>query len=246
MGQAVFKRRTIVIESAAPIADELHGLTVDFKPDLKPEPVVLLLNSSQEMAKEMTLQLTLTMPGCSIMYAPSIDIAKWILGRRKIDLLVSCPLLPDGNINRLQTTLDRLPAPPDLVVVGELSSTAQSKLKGSRYEVAEFRRLGRRNTAAALSVQEPASAPKNSAALQQNISTVGANLRNDLNNPLQEIVAMVFVAQATGPELNEGTKQALLAIDHAAKNMAKVVGGLEDKIRLAVTPGSARSVAAGS
>lgn len=60
------------------------------------------------------------------------------------------------------------------------------------------------------------------------IRALGADLRNDLNNPLQEIVAMVFVAQATGG-LAQPTNQALEAIDRAAKNMATVVSKLEEE-----------------
>ena len=70
----------------------------------------------------------------------------------------------------------------------------------------------------------------------ETISSLGADLRNDLNNPLQEIVAMLFVAKAGGPVANGPTAQALDAIDRAAKNMASVVKTLEDKIRRAVQP----------
>jgi hypothetical protein len=67
------------------------------------------------------------------------------------------------------------------------------------------------------------------------ICELGADLRNDLNNPLQEIVAMVFVAQSTqNADMNPSTRTALDAIDLAAKNMAQVVNELEEKIRLAV------------
>jgi signal transduction histidine kinase len=58
-------------------------------------------------------------------------------------------------------------------------------------------------------------------------------LRNDLNNPLQEIVAMAFVATSS-EGLSPVAEEALSAIQRAATNMATVVNSLEDKIRSVV------------
>ena len=62
------------------------------------------------------------------------------------------------------------------------------------------------------------------------VRNLGADLRNDLNNRLQEIVAMVFVAQASksSPTTND---EVLAAIDRAAKNLASVVQSIESKIQ---------------
>ena len=192
---------------------------------------VLVVNSSQEMAKEITLQLTLRLPGCSIMYAPSIELAKWILARRKIDLVVSSPMLPDGGINKLNDSLEKSKSPPDLVIVGTPTASSPTILGKSRYEFAAFRRLGEVRPKPRLPA-EPIKALTR-AVVDRSIEELGANLRNDLNNPLQEIVAMVFVAKVGG-QSPEQTQQALSAIDKAACNMAKVVKNLEDKIRKAV------------
>lgn len=59
------------------------------QPIASSEVNVLVINDSQDMAKEMSMQLTLALPGCSITYAPTIELAKWILGRRSINLVVS-------------------------------------------------------------------------------------------------------------------------------------------------------------
>ncbi len=172
------------------------------------------------------MQVTLQMPGCSIMYAPSIDIAKWILGRRKIDLVVSSAILPDGNITRLKSTLENMATPPDVVVVGHMNVRNVQIFGESGYEFLAIRRF---------EVKPGDAAPKKEAGFHHKIKELGADIRNDLNNPLQEIVAMVFVAQ-TGLESSPATEQALRAIDNAAKNLARVVNGLEDKIRHAVNP----------
>lgn len=193
---------------------------------------VLVVNSSQEMAKEITLQLTLKLPGCSIMYAPSIELARWIVQRKEIDLIVSCPLLPDGSISSLQADLARMEHAPSVIVVGDIATQHVDQLQKAGYQFARVRRL-------AQSVEKILPSPPRSSKqiplLEETIQTLGADIRNDLNNPLQEIVAMVFVAQA-GHEAAPATGKALEAIDSAAKNMAKVVNQLEEKIRQAVTP----------
>jgi len=65
------------------------------------------------------------------------------------------------------------------------------------------------------------------------ISSLGADIRNDLNNPLQEIVAMAFVATSSDG-LSPIAEEALSAIQRAATNMSSVVNSLEDKIRSVV------------
>ena len=72
--------------------------------------------------------------------------------------------------------------------------------------------------------------------VDESVKNLGADIRNDLNNPLQEIVAMVFVAKASGQ--SETADKALEAISNAAQNMAVVVSTLEDKIRGIVNPSS--------
>jgi hypothetical protein len=103
--------------------------------------------------------------------------------------------------------------------------------------VAGIRRLGSQvpTTSGALRRSQipKASVASKPPPLEENLKSLGADLRNDLNNPLQEIVAMVFVAKAGGGS-SQGIQQALDAIDKAAGNMTKLVKGLEEKIRKAI------------
>jgi len=223
-------------------------------PSPDPHPVsereyrVLVINSSQEMAKEITLQLTLSIPGCSIMYAPSLELARLILSRRSIDLLVSSAVLPDGGLLRLRAILQSKEISPDIAIVGDASPAQLEAFKGGGYEVSHVRRLqtkpefdssrvlSLRGKTLKASAPQAAPAPKgaDNSFSTEAITSLGADLRNDLNNPLQEIVAMLFVAKAGGTPTTGPTSQALDAIDRAAKNMATVVKSLEDKIRRAV------------
>lgn len=213
------------VKVSAPLPEILNG----------EEASVLVINASHEMAKEITLQLTLKMPGCSIMYAPTVEIAKWILKKRKIDLVVSSPILPDGSITKLKDTIETIENPPDLVVVGEMNIRSAEAITNIGYEYTVIRKLPSLNR----SYTQPPVPVIHKRRVDDSIKNLGADIRNDLNNPLQEIVAMVFVAKASGHA--HSTDQALEAIDKAAKNLAEVVSGLEDKIRGAVTPLSVAS-----
>ena len=232
-----FKRRYIKTSPSLPAAKSpavLESVTpLQREKPLPADVNVLVINDSHAMAKEITMQLTLALPGCSITYAPTIELAKWILSRRKISLVVSSPVLPDGGIARLRDSLQKLNSPPDVVVVGDLALRSAELFKESSYEFAAVRRMGgRADLPAPISKNRPTAAASNQAApppVDTKIRALGADIRNDLNNPLQEIVAMVFVAQAAGA-LAEPTSHALEAIDKAAKNMAQVVSKLEDKI----------------
>ncbi|MFM1847111.1 MAG: hypothetical protein RL417_585 [Pseudomonadota bacterium] len=207
--------------------------------DLTPQPApptalpsedctVLVVNASHQMAKEITMELALQIPGCSIVYSPSIEIAKLMLSRRRINLVVSSPILPDGSVEKLRGVLEKLENAPDVVVVGAMSARNAELFTEGGYEFSSMRRIGRPSEASGPVINRRGQPP-----IDRTIKDLGADIRNDLNNPLQEIVAMVFVAQA-GHTVSPATEQALKAIDQAAKNMAKVVNRLEDKIRDAV------------
>jgi signal transduction histidine kinase len=238
--RSIFKRKTLLLNACAssprPRLQREQPSNVEVleqkisKQIPDQEVTALVINSSQEMAKEITLQLTLSIPGCSIMYAPTIDIAKWILTRRRVNLVVSSPLLPDGSIARLQGVLEKMEQPADLVVVGNLNARSAEILSDSAYHCTALRRFHARPA-----VEEKPRPPLRMAEnkLKKNIQSLGADIRNDLNNPLQEIVAMVFVAR-TGAETSPASDGALDAIERAAKNMSKLVNALEEKIRDAV------------
>lgn len=236
----VFQRKNLVLRRISPLR-LVHRPAIPEETPKPPEPensspmpsseisTVLVINASHEMAKEITLQLTLGIPTCSIMYAPSIHIARWILARRHIDLVVSSPILPDGPIGRLRDSLEKMASPPNVVVVGNMNATSAELFGKGGYEFSSVRRLGE------LSVEEPVTPKQEALPFDNKVKSLGADLRNDLNNPLQEIVAMVFVAQAGAPS-EAGTSQALNAIEKAAKNMAKIVSGLEDRIKGTLRP----------
>ncbi|MCO6431266.1 MAG: hypothetical protein J5J00_10435 [Deltaproteobacteria bacterium] len=232
---ALFKRKQLLLhigkaEGAAAV-DRYAGDAEPNSLSTLRETSVLIANASQHMAKEMTIQLGLSLPGCSLIYAPTVEMARLILKRRSVDLIVSSPILPDGSIEGLRAQLEKLDPPPDLIVIGEKSSLDRRLLQRSVYSFSGIERLsGKKDSAAPRKATEPASGRSVSKGeLQGKVKSIGADLRNDLNNPLQEIVAMVFVAKAGGIK-SETTELALNAIDKAAQNMAQVVGSLERKI----------------
>lgn len=184
---------------------------------------VLVINASHTMAHEITAQLTENLPGSSILFAPTLSLALWILKRRSIDLILSTDQLPDGSLSKLHEFLELMSPPPELLVLSDLNSTRSQMNSHPGYRFVEVRRLSYRN--------EEQLQPSQ---LTQTISELGADLRNDLNNPLQEIVAMAFVAHASAG-LSPVAEQALSAIQRAAGSMENVVKNLERKIRGAVS-----------
>jgi hypothetical protein len=195
--------------------------------DFEPIPsvsgaTVLVVNASQEMAQEITIELSRTLPGSSILFAPTLHLALWMLKRRQIDIILSSSTLPDGPLSKLHESLELMQPPPELVILSDLTTTRSELGSHPGYRFVELRRVNSR---------QPFAAPQFG---QRNIATLGADLRNDLNNPLQEIVAMAFVAHAS-QGLSPTAEQALTAIQKAAANMASVVNNLEDKIRSVVT-----------
>lgn len=180
---------------------------------------VLVVNASQEVAGEITAELSSALPGCTILFAPTLGLALWILKRRSIDLILSSAVLPDGSLSKLHELLELLDPPPELVVMSGIETTRSQLGAHPGYRFVELRRLTNNVAPASLTPD-----------VSRSICELGADLRNDLNNPLQEIVAMAFVAQ-TSPGLSPVAEQALSAIERAAGSLATVVGSLEDKIR---------------
>lgn len=195
--------------------------------DFDPSPsvsgaTVLVVNASQDMAQEITIELSRTLPGSSILFAPTLHLALWMLKRRQIDIILSSSTLPDGPLSKLHESLELMQPPPELVILSDLTTTRSELGSHPGYRFVELRRVNSR---------QPFAAPQFG---QRNIASLGADIRNDLNNPLQEIVAMAFVAHAS-QGLSPTAEQALTAIQKAAANMASVVNNLEDKIRSVVT-----------
>jgi signal transduction histidine kinase len=186
---------------------------------------VLVINASQSMAHEITLELSRTLPGSTILFAPTLSLALWILKRRQINLILSSAILPDGALGTLHQFIELMSPPPELVVISDLHSTRAELGSHPGYRFVELRRVSTRQG-------------EDRQVIQSRISELGANIRNDLNNPLQEIVAMAFVAHSS-QGLSPMAEEALSAIQRAAGNMADVVNMLEDKIRVVVSESSA-------
>jgi signal transduction histidine kinase len=184
---------------------------------------VLVVNASQQTAQEITLELSRTLPGCAILFAPTLQLALWILKRRSIDIILSSAVLPDGPLSKLHETLETMSPPPELVILSDLTATRADLGSHPGYRFVELRRVQSRSSYA----------PTENRSNETQITTLGANIRNDLNNPLQEIVAMAFVATSS-EGLSPIAEEALSAIQRAATNMSSVVNSLEDKIRSVV------------
>ncbi len=195
----------------------------------KPQQV-LVINESAEMAGAITRQLLYTLPNASIMYSPTLELASWILKSREINLVISSEILPDGGPQKLQSILRTLKHPPDMLIVGRSVGTSIAHLSNAGYHLVQRKQIAPPPLTEAPVRSIP---PRSTPPIEQRVSTLGADLRNDLNNPLQEIVTMAFVARQSDNQ-RELSDSALEAIERAARQLAGTVEGLEDRIRAAV------------
>ena len=218
-----FMKRLQRSDSAPPVR---KSATTKVTPRLD-DCAVLVANSTLSMAQAITAELTTSLPGCAIIYAPTLELAGWILKRRRIDLLVASPLLPDGRIDRLGPILERLANRPDVVVVAEGATETKGLFDQSTYRNAQ---LTASSASSKWRMRPSGIADGLVKSGHDSLAKLGADLRNDLNNPLQEIVSMVFVAQASGG-LSPTTQEALSVIDSAAQTLASTVANLEGRIR---------------
>lgn len=202
------------------------------------------------MAGHISERLRTTLPNHQILYSPSLKLADWMLKRKKIDLIISSEVLPDGGIDSLQEIIRRYTHKPDLVVVGKGLPRSIYSLKKAGYDLVSCKRVVAENpikheilSTPKDSLQEKQSAQERAdlsqktligrGALATKITTLGADLRNDLNNPLQEIVTLAFAVKQSSSE-DQVTQQAIEAIEEAAKQMAGTVQKIEDRVKSVV------------
>lgn len=221
--EALIKRKNVVLgDKTNEVSKSVTSTEVSNIPDRRPDFSVLVVNSSRAMANVITEEIKSHLPASTITYAPTVDLASFILKKDQIDLVVSSPLLPDGSISKLEALLERDEKAPEIVIMGDMDlEVGKDLFRGNLYEIAALKRISSGNVQGSRG---------DAASRETSMVNLGADIRNDLNNPLQEIVAMVYVAKSHGL-VSEPTQQALHAIESAAKKMAGVVNELEGRIR---------------
>lgn len=170
---------------------------------------ILLVNSCNRMAKEINRELLKKLPDCSVTFAPSLSLAKLLIAKGSFNLIICSAIMPDGSSILLKEYLEKIKSQASLVVI---------KNNNLLLDIGQI-----------LASRQPAIKLNSDSKIKE----LGADLRNDLNNPLQEILTMVHVASSQN-EKTEITSQALEAIGKAATNLAGVVKQIEGKIRVAI------------
>ena len=226
----IIRRNVVTLSSEGRASRPVIHLTnalpkIEAKESKRPS-TALVINASIEMARELTYQLSQAIPDCAILFAPTLSLALWILKRRDIDLIISSAMVPDGSLHDLDIYLEQLSDRPELLIVGDIESSREQITSHPGYRFAELRRVK-------AELQNLKTEPQQSQKLSPDVTALGADIRNDLNNPLQEIVAMAFVAHSS-EGLSSTAEMALAAIQKAALGMSAVVNKLEEKIRKAV------------
>jgi hypothetical protein len=167
---------------------------------------ILLINSCQKLAKDISTELSSKIPAANITFAPTITLAKIILNKIHFDIVVSSSFLPDGSCRLIEAFINSQERKSLFFIIKNVSDVDGLISK----------------------LDLPSQIEKHG--LEHMIQDLGADIRNDINNPLQEIVSMLYVAKSENlsPEV---ASQALDAIGKAAGNLSSVVKQLEGKIR---------------
>ncbi len=189
-----------------------------FSPSGKKNYSVLVLNANRQMANEITTRLAERVEDCSIVYAPTLELAKLLLKKGTIDLVVSSPILPDGHITKLQPLLESLSNPPDVLIFADIEKKSIRLFESANYHFLSIRQVNSQTNDLVIDKTKE----------ENPISLLSADIRDQLNNPLQEIVSLIFVARSASTSLS--TAHALDAIESAAQNMATMVWGLEERL----------------
>lgn len=180
---------------------------------------VLVLGVAEKLATPLMENLKSQDEFGQILFAPTLGVAEWLLLKRPVSLVISTAHLPDGELKDLKKLLYRMIDIPSLIVLGSHDDVAQ--------EIAVAQR--RKAPPLVHRKMHKLDAP----ALTQSIKVLGADLRNDLNNPLQEIVTMIYVAKMGGVDASVA-REALAAIEKAASQMASVVGSFEGRMHSSI------------
>ena len=183
---------------------------------------VLVLNANRQMANEISARLAEHVDDCSMVYAPTLELAKLLLKKGDIDLVVSSPILPDGHITKLQPILESLQNPPDVLIFADSEKKSIRLFESTNYHFLSIKQVN--SEAEPLTVEKCVKLSDETDAL----SHISADIRDALNNPLQEIVSLIFVARSAPASFS--TERALDAIEAAAQNMATMVWGIEDRL----------------
>ena len=105
-----FKRRSFILPPASSEFGRREGAPSTI--DETEFPTVLIVNSSFDMAREITGELLRRVPTANLLYAPSLELAKFMLRKRRISLVVSNSVLPDGGVLSLRESLEAIENPP--------------------------------------------------------------------------------------------------------------------------------------
>ncbi len=173
---------------------------------------ILIINNSSALAFHLKFELEHLLPGCEMVFTPTIEAAAIMLKSEDFSVVIA-----EASVNKKDLTfqLEQCVAPPNLILVGSEEAEILGLAHSVIFELASVRAI------------------KPLPHVEDPVQTVGNDLRNDLNNPLQAILASVYVAK----HLDAASEEAALALDaisHAASQMASTVRGLESRIRRAV------------
>lgn len=214
----VFERKTLVVSQPSLRIRYQHQHKIE-QQELASRKTVLVVGLEERLATPLIQNLKNQKDFGQILFAPTLGVAEWLLLKREVSIVISTAILADGQLKDLKKLLYRMAEIPSLIVIGSSEDVSQelSVIKKRATPPYVHRKPHQLDTPA----------------VTQTIKVLGADLRNDLNNPLQEIVTMVYVAKMGSPDAS-AANEALGAIERAANQMATVVKSFEGKMESSI------------
>jgi hypothetical protein len=229
-------KRRLTITSQLRCSTNTKDLKTLPNPNKSSNRTVLVLNNDARIAEAVTVQLLRLDPQISIIYAPTLTSAKVFLKGCPVSLIITEETLPDGSAYLLRSTLEESGQEPQLIILSQAHNFSGLPFEAvSPYRFARVQLIGsthsyNRGLTEASSNQCPTKT--HISALKRQIR---AELKDSVNNPLQEILAMVYVARNCS-ETNALLNEALKAIETAAEKIAsEVANATSSRLSLSTT-----------
>jgi hypothetical protein len=176
---------------------------------------ILVVNGDSVLASQVMVQLKQLGSSVIPLFVPSLKAAQLMLRRSSFDLIIGSAMLPDGPLTGLEQDLQKVKNPPPVIVVDTIEEAAEVPLD-QEYRFAKLRHIKRSLYQHDIEISQ--SLLTHDRYIDSVLHEVSTDLRDKLNNPLQEIVAMVYVAR-NAPSETALVHSALQAIERAAQEM---------------------------
>ena len=99
-------------------------------------PQIMMVHTHRQLAREISAQLLLELPGSSVVFAPTVDFAVKLTRRCRFDLIIVGADLLGENSSDLKTALNKLSEPPTVMTLGRNQTATSAAIQSVGYTAA--------------------------------------------------------------------------------------------------------------